>query len=602
MRKQFLLITGIFVLLNLHAGNVFKVRTAPEAGEYATIAAALAASADNAADRDTIDVLGVFTESVNVNISVVIRGHGWDESIIQAFATAPVVGSAPVTKNKGITINTAGKNVDIENLTVRYGYAAATGGGILIDKVNGGKVVLNKVKVSENYSETHSGGIAIIGSNVDVLDCYITNNRSKTVGGGGMHIVSNNAGSDCKVNIYGTTIANNLTDNASGGGLSVDGNTTFGNQKLLEVNIVNSTIAFNESKTLGAGFFARGTPYTGSPAANTNVKIWMNHCTFAYNKVTTIDANTLGVGLAFANVTGTNGIPVFDVHNTIITKNEVYVDETTNKNDINFNKAAVDSVTNSIFGVTFNLTAAATNVNNKTGKFDIVKLSTALKNSGSVVPVLPIQSGSIAIDSIPTNFAAIAMDQRGNVRDSHPDVGAYEFKKVQSVTINAASASLDYNNGSPETTTISVSYLPLDADSTFFKFNVQDPAVLSVDNATRLVTPLMVGQTTVSACSQDIPAVLSNSIDITVTSGTTTSIDTSQSAGEIRLQTNPVRDILKLTNAAEVTQVSIWSLAGMNIYSGEYGNGVDLSNLNAGSYIVKIKTKETHLSQLFIKN
>lgn len=427
MKQYFLTFIALALgIISVHAATTYKVRTSPLAGEYATVTAALEACADNATDRDTIDVLGTFTESINITKSVVIRGAGWNESILQAFSSAPVVASPPTTKGRVISIATAGKNVDIVNLTVRYGFAAVTGGGILVDKINNGKVVLKKLKVSENYSETHSGGVALIGTNVDVIDSYITGNRSKTVGGGGMHIQSNNAGSNSVVNVMGCTIANNLTDNTSGGGLSIDGNTNFGNTKLLEVNIVNSTLAFNESGALGAGFFAKGTPYTGTPSANTNTKIWMNHCTIAYNKVTAFGTNSTGIGFTFADVTV--GQPIVDLHNTIITKNYVAVDATTNKNDVNFNRSVLDSVTNCIFGVTFiTLSAVPTYLSNKTGKFDIVKLDTELRNRGSVVPVLPILSGSIAIDSIQTNYAPLAKDQRGNLRTAKSDVGAFEF-------------------------------------------------------------------------------------------------------------------------------------------------------------------------------
>ena len=601
MKHTITIILCMTVILSSHAGVKYNVRTAPGAGEYATVTAALAACADNALDRDTIDVLGTFTESVNVNKSVVIRGAGWSESILQAFSTAPVVASPPGTKARIFTLNTAGKIVDIVNLTVRYGYASVTGGGILVDKINGGKLVLNKVKVSDNYSETHSGGVAIIGSNVNLVDCYITSNRSKTVGGGGMHIVSNNSGTDSKVTITGSTIANNLTDNASGGGLSIDGNTTFGNTKLLEVNIQNSTIAFNESATTGGGFFAKGTPYTGTPSALTNIKIWINHCTIAYNKVTTKGTTSTGIGFAFADVT--TGLPGVDMHNTIITKNDVYVDATTNKNDVNFNKSAVDSVTNCIFGTSFNLTSATTNLYNKTGKFDIVKLDNELKFKGSVVPALPIQSGSIAIDSILTNYVPMSKDQRNYTRDSFSDVGAYEFKKVQSITIDAVKNTLAWNNGNPETTNISVSFLPIDADSTFFKFEAVDPSVLAVNNSTKLITPLMTGQTSISAYSQDKPLLLSNNINITVSNGTTTSVDNAVNTDQIKLQNNPVRDILKLTNSENIKELSIWTLSGLNVYSGIYNYGVNVATLKAGSYIVRIKTKDNEqISQLFIKN
>ena len=422
-----ILIALAFGLLSANAAVTYKVRNNPQAGEFASIKEALVncVTTSSLAERDTIDVLGVFTDSVRINKSVVIKGHGWNETILQRYTTKQT--ETPTNDMKSVVIINSGASAHLMNLQVRYGNSYIQGGGIRVDANVGGKVLLDRLKVTDNFSSQHSGGVAIIGSNVEVKNCYITQNRSAAVGGGGMQIVSNNSGEDCKVFVTGCTIANNITTNGTGGGLSIDGNGTYGNQKKLEVYIENSTIAFNESATTGGGVFAKGVAYAGTIAENTNTKIWMNHCTIAYNKVTTLGSGTTAVGLSLANVSGTAGIPALDIHNTIITKNEVYVDATTNKNDVNFNKSALDSVTNCIFGVTFNLTTAGTNLLNKTGKFDIVKLDTELRNEGGLVPVLPILAGSTAIDSIQTNYAPLLKDQRGFLRNNKSDVGAYEF-------------------------------------------------------------------------------------------------------------------------------------------------------------------------------
>lgn len=428
MKQYFTIFIALIIgVSTLSAAVTYKVRSNPQAGEYASIKEALinCATTNVLSERDTIDVLGVFTDSVRINKSVVIKGHGWDQTILQSYETKQT--TAPSNDKKSVVIINSGASVHMMNLQVRHGNSYIQGGGIRVETNVGGKVVLEKLKVSDNFSSQHSGGIAIIGSNVEVKDCFITGNRSSTVGGGGMQIVANNSGEDSKVYVTGCTIANNTTAAATGGGLAVDGNGTFGNQKKLEVYIVNTTIAFNESATTAGGFFGKGVAYVGTPSANSNTKIWLNHCTIAFNSVTTLSSNTLGVGMSFANVSGTVGIPVFDMHNSIITKNNVAVDETTNKNDVNFNKAALDSVTNSILGVTFNLVSAPTNLFNKTGKFDIVKLDTELRNKGGLVPVLPILSGSIAIDSIQTNYAPVQFDQRGALRTGVSDIGAFEF-------------------------------------------------------------------------------------------------------------------------------------------------------------------------------
>ena len=326
-----------------------NVRVLPEDGEYASITAALAVCNDNPSDRDTINVVGIFTGKVTINKSVVIIGEGWAESILQAFENAPVVGTPPTTKSNVVVVS-PGKTVDLINLSIRHGYTPNTvpGGGINITNNNGGKVTLNKVKVYNNYSEGASGGIAIIGSSVDIIDSYIIGNRSTTLGGGGIHITSNNSGSDSRIFIKGSTIAENVTANVSGGGVSIDGNGTSGNQKKIDLIFENSTIAFNRSGGTGAGFHAKGVPFTGSPSATTNVRLSFNHCTIAYNSVDVLGASTLAVGLGFANVT--NGYPLLDMHNTIVTMNSIKIDETTNKNDINFNRSAPDSITNCKIG------------------------------------------------------------------------------------------------------------------------------------------------------------------------------------------------------------------------------------------------------------
>ncbi len=428
MKHSFTIIFA-FACFSIHvnAGLTFKVRQNPQAGEYSSIKDALVqcSNATTLEARDTIDVLGVFTDSVRINKSVVVRGHGWDNTILQTYTTKQLV--SPATDFKSVVTILGGASVHLINLAVRNGYSTTQGGGIRIALNNGGKVKLEKLKVYNNFSTLHSGGIAVIGSNVEIINCFVTENSSAAVGGGGMQIVSNNSGEDCKVYVTGCTIANNSTTTGTGGGLSIDGNGTYGNQKKLEVYLVNSTIAFNQSATTGGGVFAKGIDYTGTPAENTNTKVWMNHCTIAYNKVTTLGTGTTAVGFSLANISGSVGIPVLDIHNTIITKNDVYVDATTNKNDVNFNKSALDSVTNCIFGVTYNLTTAGTNLLNKTGKFDIVKLDTELKNKGSVVPVLPILVGSIAIDSILINYAPLLKDQRGFQRTEKSDIGAFEF-------------------------------------------------------------------------------------------------------------------------------------------------------------------------------
>lgn len=435
MKKLHLLLILILVVSSI-AATTFNVRNNPQQGEFASIREALEQVTNTTVltERDIIDVQGIFTDTIKINKSVIIRGHGISNTILQAYDSKQ--DPAALTDSAGVISITGGANVDILNLTVRYGIDKFSigGGGISIVQNVGGIVYLEGLEIAYNHSSKHSGAIASIGSNLTMKNCYIHHNTT-TGQGGAMNIVSNNGGDNSNVLIQGCTFAYNSTTNNSGGAIAVEGNGTFGNNKKLNVVIENSTIVFNESGATGAGISAKGTIYTGvTPNENTNTTLRLNHCTIARNRVKTFGTNTLGVGLSFANVA--NGFPNFSIYNSVISQNEVW-DGTANKNDANFNKSAFEKAINTIIGYTFALSNASVSHNSIGAKTDALKLDTELRFiNNSLVPVLPLLEGSFAIDYCTENEhnIPIAQDQSGLLRSGNADAGSSEYAVQSSLS------------------------------------------------------------------------------------------------------------------------------------------------------------------------
>jgi len=437
--KKFNLLLIFSVWIMISYATTFYVRNNPQQGEYGSIKEALEQVTNTTilSERDVIDVLGVFTDTIRINKSVVIEGHGWSNSILQSFETQQNPEDHQITAS--VIIISGGSNVDIKNLTVRYGIdnkdkVSIGGGGIAISKNIGGKVYLEAIEVAYNYAAKHSGGIASVGANLEMKNCFVHNNKS--IGqGGGMNILSSNAGEDSDVLINGCTFAYNSTTFNTGGGIAVDGNGIYGDKNKLNVSIENTTIVYNESAAFGGGVFAKGITYKGvTPNEDTNVTLTLNHCTVARNKVTTLDDKTRGVGLAFGNVN--IGNPYFSILNSIVTLNEIS-DGFTTKYDANFEKCIFQNAINTITGFTFGLNDASFVHNSVESKIEDVKLDTEIKYiNNSIVPVLPLLEESFAIDFCTENInnIPISIDQSGLSRIGNADAGASEFAIQSSIS------------------------------------------------------------------------------------------------------------------------------------------------------------------------
>lgn len=566
----------LFIITNNYAGNVYYVREQPSVGEYATLTEALSECSDpvDINLRDTIDVLGTFTGTHIINKSVVIRGHGWDETILQGSNNVPDASSDKTGQVITITAGSsdAGSNVDIYNLTVRYGKntdSGQRGAGIYVYSNKTGKTILQDLYVHHNYSN-QAGGIGLVATNVDVISCNITDNIS-TNAGGGLGIFSSNLTPiiDANVNVHGCTVSKNINLGTIGGGVCIDGAPKYSK---LDILIANSTIVNNTSKTLGGGISLKG---GGANATETNVTFRLNYSTIAYNNVSEPADITRHVGFGGADVP--TGYPKVYILNSIIAQNTV--DVTPQKNEINFAKIQPIEVKNSLFGKTYGLPEFAVNTQVDISASNL-KLDTLLRIKETKVPVLPLLSGSIAIDYISEN-QNIEFDQRGWTREPlKSDVGSYEFKKVSALEINAPKTTLSVS----QTTQISVSPTPVDIDSTNYIYEVTGTAV-SV-SSTGVVTALEEGSSTLVVKSVDNPDVSSNEISFTVSF---TSSDNAQKMDDPVL-INPITDRLVLINGCETDKVALYGISGKIIYSSNYFNsGIPMNNIEGGVYYLQIK-------------
>ncbi|MFL1013445.1 pectate lyase family protein [Flavisericum labens] len=72
---------------------------------------------------------------------------------------------------------------------------------------------------------------------------------------------------------------------------------------------------------------------------------------------------------------------------------------------------------------------------------------------------------------------------------------------------------------------------------------------------------------------------------------------------KLRLYPNPISDILHISSEAKVEEVRIYSLLGVLVKAAEeHVNRVDMTNLNTGSYLVKIKTAQDVIDKIVVKN
>lgn len=391
------------------------------ATSYSTITEAITA----AVDGDVILITGTFTEPISIDKSITLKGTNPATDIIQA-AASPGTGG---TGLRAISIGAAAAatlNVKVENLTIRNGNANANGGGINVDKVTG-LVTLNNLIIANNYTTTNGGAIGIAGSNVNITNCSMQNNTSLLDGGAIIAAPNNASAVSNVVNINQSLLNANTARN--GGGIYINGNSGFGNNYKITVNVENSTISNNSaiSPSTGNGggavytSAALWTTVAGGDGVSGNTTLRLVHST-VYNNT---HAAAIRAGLRFAGTVGT--LTTFSAYNSII----VAADDI-NIKAVSFANTNTTNVVNCILGGLDTAPVLIDDVakNNQKGKTATQSgLTGTLSSEGGATQVIKINAGSAAVDfcTAATGITIPTIDQRGYTRSATYDAGAYEL-------------------------------------------------------------------------------------------------------------------------------------------------------------------------------
>jgi len=280
----------------------------------------------------------------------------------------------------------AGATVSISDMTITEGAGAPQGGGIL----NFGTLNLDFVTVTNN-TETSAGP------------------PSFELGGGGIY-----NGDGATLNLSNSTVSDNSTVAQPGGGIYGFFNST--------INVTNSTVSGNVSLDVAGGLRTLGdaTIVNSTISGNTSTA-WHGGAMFSTDGVVTILNSTIVGNNAPAGTTGglmvaTFGAPVeVTVQNSIVANNGDYSCQIEGDPTV----AVLTSLGNNAFTDGSCVPVASDQVVGDTG-VDV------LADNGGPTLTHALLVGSPAIDAA-NNTVCPATDQRGVLRDTACDIGAYEY-------------------------------------------------------------------------------------------------------------------------------------------------------------------------------
>ena len=465
MKKKITLLIAVLFSTLMTAQTVTILGNPYLGNPYPSITAAITA----ASNGDVILITGTHTETLSFNKNITLRGTNPVTDIIQA-AASPGTGG---TGTRVITVNPTAGNVTIENLTIRHGNSNAAGGGINLDKITG-LVTLRNLIVTNNFTTSNGGGISFAGSNAALINSTVQNN-SATLDGGAILAAPNNASAMSNIVTISQSLINANTGR-NGGGIYINGNTTFGNDYKIDLNIENTTISNNAATSpsggLGGGsIFSNSSTWTtnaGGDGVSGNVTLRLVHAT-VYNNT---HAAAAKAGIVFNSVVTT----YFSAYNSIIVANN-----DTAIRAINFANATTSNVVNCILGG-LNVTPAVGTFldepsrNNTRGRTAAnAGLTGTLISQGGKTQLLPIATGPVFSGvnwcTASTGISVPTVDQRGFTREGTPDAGAFELHPT---TIWSGT----WSNGVPTATSLALIESPYTTTSNGGGFSTNLLAIL----------------------------------------------------------------------------------------------------------------------------
>ena len=307
---------------------------------------------------------------------------------------------------------TGAVSVTMRDLSIRNGLtdsASGLGGGIFMQDAT---LDLQRVALINNVATYGGGGITNEGGTLTMTDVLIANNSADGYGGG----LQVSSGGTATMNRG--AIVNNHSNDQGGGVYIYSGGS---------VALTNVTISGNSAVTKGGGI-------------NTRRDTTLQNVTLANNSA------SVGAGIFQENgpaflVTATNSIIA-------------------NNTGGNSNKP----LTSGTYNIDSDGTAGLTGAGNQN---NVNPLLGALQNNGGLTPTHALLTGSPALNSGTTNGAP-TVDQRGVVRDSNPDIGAFELISTPPTITsngggNSATISVVENSSAVTTVTATDTDLPTQA-------------------------------------------------------------------------------------------------------------------------------------------
>jgi hypothetical protein len=158
----------------------------------------------------------------------------------------------------------------LRDLRVEAGAASFNGGGILADNI-GGSLSLKRVTVADNRASASGGGLASSATNLKIAKSTISDNSADVEGGGIFLPATGNLG-PIAASIKASTISENLGV-LGGGGISANGHDAGGFPNPPGLELLNATIAINETSHSGGGVLA-----------TEGATVMLDNTTVAYNE------------------------------------------------------------------------------------------------------------------------------------------------------------------------------------------------------------------------------------------------------------------------------------------------------------------------------
>jgi uncharacterized protein DUF4347/parallel beta helix pectate lyase-like protein len=380
------------------------------------------------------DSITSIAQEIVLTENITLTGSSRDNVTVQV--TTPGNGG---TAARVFNVNASGATVNISNMTIKGGdissnYTAPIGygGGIVLQA---GTLNIDTVNISG--SKAYRGGGIAVYANATALELNLTNSTisgNSASYGGGIYNYANQTGSSAIVDMTNSTISGNIVRYYGGGIYNYASQT----DSSAIVDMTNSTISDNSSSAtvdmtnstiIGISPIPTGGGIYNYANFGSSATVDMTNCT--------ISGNSASYGGGIYNNVYSDSSATVNMTNSIVSYN--YLRDNSTYSDIIFNNSATITGDYNIVGGML-VGANSTNYSYTDGMgaalfaaYNTVLADTiytpVLADNGGLTMTVALTSSSIAIDA-GTATGAPLTDQRGYLRLSGIDIGAYQFNGI----------------------------------------------------------------------------------------------------------------------------------------------------------------------------